>query len=132
MWTPDAYEGAPTPVTAFMSAATKIAALVVTFRVLVTAFPEELGDLAERARPALAIASFAIGNLAALRQTNVKRMLAYSTVGHTGFLLTAVAAGTTLGAAGADVLLPGRLRADEHRRVRGGRDPRARARTPGR
>ena len=97
MWTPDAYEGAPTPVTAFMSAATKVAALIVITRVLVTAFPDE-SDLWTNVLAGLAIASFAIGNLAALRQTNVKRMLAYSTVGHTGFLLTAVAADSPKGA----------------------------------
>ena len=97
MWTPDAYEGAPTPVTAFMSAATKVAALIVITRVLVTAFPDQ-SDLWKNVLAGLAIASFAIGNLAALRQTNVKRMLAYSTVGHTGFLLTAVAADSPKGA----------------------------------
>ena len=97
MWTPDAYEGAPTPVTAFMSAATKVAALIVITRVLVTAFPAQ-SDLWKNVLAGLAIASFAIGNLAALRQTNVKRMLAYSTVGHTGFLLTAVAADSPKGA----------------------------------
>jgi NADH-quinone oxidoreductase subunit N len=73
-----------------MSAATKTAALVVMFRVLVTAFPAQ-SDVWQTAVGGLAIASFVIGNLAALRQTNVKRMLAYSTVGHTGFLFTAVA-----------------------------------------
>jgi NADH-quinone oxidoreductase subunit N len=97
MWTPDAYEGAPTPVTAFMSAATKVAALIVIMRVLVTAFPDQ-SDLWKNVLAGLAIASFAIGNLAAIRQTNVKRMLAYSTVGHTGFLLTAVAADSEKGA----------------------------------
>ncbi len=96
MWTPDAYEGAPTPVTAFMSAATKTIALVVTLRVLVAAFGET-SQVWEVAIGGLAIASFVVGNLAALRQTNVKRMLAYSTVGHTGFLFTAVAAHSTLG-----------------------------------
>jgi NADH-quinone oxidoreductase subunit N len=96
MWTPDAYEGAPTPVTAFMSAATKTIALVVTLRVLVAAFSEN-SQVWEVAIGGLAIASFVIGNLAALRQTNVKRMLAYSTIGHTGFLFTAVAAHSELG-----------------------------------
>ncbi len=115
MWTPDAYEGAPTPVTAFMSAATKVAALIVIMRVLVTAFPGQ-SDIWRNVLAGLAIASFAIGNLAALRQTNVKRMLAYSTVGHTGFLLTAVAAGGALGAQRA-ALLPRRLRGHERRRV---------------
>ncbi len=95
MWTPDAYEGAPTPVTAFMSAATKTIALVVTLRVLVSAFGES-SQVWEVAIGGLAIASFVVGNLAALRQTNVKRMLAYSTIGHTGFLFTAVAAHSEL------------------------------------
>ncbi|MGZ4481680.1 MAG: NADH-quinone oxidoreductase subunit N, partial [Gaiellales bacterium] len=80
MWTPDVYEGAPTPVTAFMSAATKAVALVVMLRVLVTAFPGQSG-VWEVAVAAVAIASFVVGNLAALQQRNVKRMLAYSTVG---------------------------------------------------
>jgi NADH-quinone oxidoreductase subunit N len=97
MWTPDAYEGAPTPITGFMSAATKIAALVIAFRVLTTAFPQE-HDLWQNVLAGLAVVSFAVGNIAALRQTDVKRMLAYSTIGQTGFLLTAVAAGTPLGA----------------------------------
>ena len=96
MWTPDAYEGAPTTVTAFMAAATKTTALIVTLRVLVTAFPA-IDGIWQDAIGAIAIVSFAVGNLAALRQTNVKRMLAYSTVGHTGFLLTAVAAHSVLG-----------------------------------
>ena len=97
MWTPDAYEGAPTPVTAFMSAATKAVALIVTMRVLSVAFPGQ-SDVWETGVAAVAIVSFVWGNLAALRQTNVKRMLGYSTVGHTGFLLTAVAANSNLGA----------------------------------
>ena len=96
MWTPDAYEGAPTPVTTFMSAATKAIALVVILRVLVTAFPGQSGVWSDGIA-AVAIVSFAVGNLAALRQTNVKRMLAYSTIGHTGFLLTAVAADSQVG-----------------------------------
>ncbi len=96
MWTPDAYEGAPTPVTTFMSAATKTIALVLFLRVMVTAFPGQ-HDVWQDGLAAVAIVSFVVGNLGALRQDNVKRMLAYSTVGHTGFLLTAVAAGTTVG-----------------------------------
>jgi NADH-quinone oxidoreductase subunit N len=96
MWTPDAYQGAPTPVTTFMSAATKAAALVVTLRVLTAAFPEQ-HTLWTTVLAALAIASFAIGNLAALAQQDVKRMLAYSTIGHTGFFFTAVAAHSVLG-----------------------------------
>jgi NADH-quinone oxidoreductase subunit N len=97
MWTPDVYQGAPTSVTAFMSAATKAAALVVMLRVLVTAFPEQ-EQIWTVAVAAIAIASLAIGNLAALVQRDVKRLLAYSSVSHAGFMLIAVAADTPLGA----------------------------------
>jgi NADH-quinone oxidoreductase subunit N len=97
MWTPDVYQGSPTPVTAFMSAATKVAALVVTLRVLNTAFPAQ-EDLWTAAVGALAVASLAIGNLAALVQRNVKRLLAYSSVSHAGFMLIPIAAGNALGA----------------------------------
>jgi NADH-quinone oxidoreductase subunit N len=97
MWTPDVYEGAPTSVTAFMSAATKTAALVVTLRVLVTAFPDE-SEIWTIAIAVLACVSLAWGNLAALAQSDVKRLLAYSSVSHAGFLLIAIAAGTERGA----------------------------------
>jgi NADH-quinone oxidoreductase subunit N len=96
MWTPDVYEGAPTSITGFMSAATKAVALVLTLRVLVTAFPD-LDGLWEAGVAALAVASLAVGNLAALVQRNVKRLLAYSSVSHAGFLLIAVAANNDLG-----------------------------------
>ncbi|HZB35793.1 MAG TPA: NADH-quinone oxidoreductase subunit N [Gaiellaceae bacterium] len=96
MWTPDVYEGAPTPVTAFMSAATKAVALVLALRVLVTAFPgeEELWTIAVAV---IACVSLAVGNVAALVQRNLKRMLAYSSVSHAGFMLIAVAANNELG-----------------------------------
>ena len=90
MWTPDAYQGAPTPVTGFMSSATKVAALAVTYRVLVTAFPQD-ARIWTWAIAAIAIASLAVGNIAALTQRNVKRLLAYSSVSHAGFMLIAVA-----------------------------------------
>ena len=96
MWTPDAYQGAPTPVTAFMSSATKIAALVVSYRVLVTAFPHDL-HLWRVAIAVIAILSLAWGNIGALVQRNVKRILAYSSVSHAGFMLIAVAAQNALG-----------------------------------
>jgi NADH-quinone oxidoreductase subunit N len=96
MWTPDVYEGAPTPVTAFMSAATKAVALVVTLRVLVTAFPEQ-AEIWSIAIAVLAVVSLVIGNLAALAQKNVKRLLAYSSVSQAGFMLIAVAANNELG-----------------------------------
>jgi NADH-quinone oxidoreductase subunit N len=96
MWTPDVYQGAPTAVTAFMSAATKAAALVVTLRVLVTAFPEQ-AEIWSVTVAALAVASLVVGNLAALAQKDVKRMLAYSSVSQSGFMLIAIAANTPLG-----------------------------------
>jgi NADH-quinone oxidoreductase subunit N len=97
MWTPDVYEGAPTPLTAFMAAATKTVALVVTLRLLVTAFP---GDayVWTRALAVIAVCSLVIGNLAALVQKGVKRMLAYSSISHAGFMLIAVASNSSLGA----------------------------------
>ncbi len=90
MWTPDVYEGAPTPVTAFMSAATKAAALVLTLRLLVTAFPEE-AEVWTIVLAVIACVSLAVGNLAAIVQTNLKRLLAYSSIAQAGFMLIAVA-----------------------------------------
>jgi len=97
MWTPDVYQGAPSSVTAFMSAATKTAALVLTFRILVTAFPDEI-EVWTIAVAVLACASLVWGNLAALAQRDVKRLLAYSSISHAGFMLIAIAAGTERGA----------------------------------
>jgi NADH-quinone oxidoreductase subunit N len=96
MWTPDVYEGAPTPVTAFMSAATKTVALVVMMRVLVTAFPQE-ARLWTVTIAVIACASLAVGNLAALVQTNVKRMLAYSSISQAGFMLIPISTNSALG-----------------------------------
>ena len=96
MWTPDVYQGAPTPVTAFMAAATKVAALILTMRVLVEAFPTER-DLWTIALAVIVCISLAWGNLAALVQSDVKRMLAYSSVSHAGFLLMPVAAANEAG-----------------------------------
>ncbi len=95
-WTPDVYEGAPTSVTAFMSAATKVAALLLTLRILTVAFPQE-AHLWTIAVAVIACASLVIGNLAALVQKNVKRLLAYSSISHAGFMLIAVAANNALG-----------------------------------
>ena len=96
-WTPDVYQGAPTPVTAFMSAATKATALIVMLRVLRTAFPQE-AHLWTIVVAVLACASLAVGNLAALAQRNVKRMLAYSSISQAGFMLIPIAANNELGA----------------------------------
>jgi len=97
MWTPDVYQGAPTIVTAFMSSATKVAAFALTFRVLRTAFPQE-EHLWSWALAAVAVASLVVGNLAALVQKDVKRMLAYSSISHAGFILIGLSAGSALGA----------------------------------
>src|SRR5205085_321610 len=97
MWTPDVYEGAPTTVTAWMSSATKVAALLLTFRLMTTAFPQD-GRLWGWAFAIVATASLAIGNFAALVQRNVKRILAYSSISHAGFMLIAVASANQLGA----------------------------------
>jgi NADH-quinone oxidoreductase subunit N len=96
MWTPDVYDGAPTPVTGFMAAATKTVALVLALRLLSVGFPEKQ-DLWTIAVAFLACASLAWGNLAALVQRRVKRLLAYSSISHAGFMLIAVAAGNQLG-----------------------------------
>ena len=106
MWTPDVYEGAPTPVTAFMSAATKAAALALTLRLLVTAFPEE-AEVWTIALAVIACVSLAVGNLTAIVQTNVKRLLAYSSIAQAGFMLIAVAsANETSGTALLFFLIP--------------------------
>jgi NADH-quinone oxidoreductase subunit N len=96
MWTPDAYTGAPTPVTAFMSSATKVAALMVTLRLMLVAFPAER-HLWTWAFAGIACASLAIGNFGALVQRNVKRLLAYSSVAQAGFMLIPIAAANSLG-----------------------------------
>ena len=96
MWTPDVYQGAPTSVTAFMSAATKVAALVLTLRILTVAFPAQ-EDLWTVAVAVIAVVSLAVGNFAALVQRDLKRLLAYSSVSHAGFMLIAIAANNALG-----------------------------------
>jgi NADH-quinone oxidoreductase subunit N len=96
MWTPDVYEGAPTPVTGFMAAATKAVALVLMLRLLTVAFPQK-HDVWTIAVAFLVCASLAWGNIAALLQRRVKRLLAYSSISHAGFMLIAVAAANQLG-----------------------------------
>jgi NADH-quinone oxidoreductase subunit N len=98
MWTPDAYEGAPAPITAFMAAAVKAAAFAALIRVFLTAFPG-LYESWDAIAIWLAVLSMAGANLVAIVQGNVKRMLAYSSIAHAGYLLAAVAAGSAIGAA---------------------------------
>ncbi len=97
MWTPDVYEGAPTPVTAFLAAAPKVAAIGLTLRVFFQAF----GDWApqwQQIAVFISVASMLLGAFAAIGQTNIKRLLAYSSIGHMGYALVGVAAGTAAGA----------------------------------
>ncbi len=96
MWTPDVYEGAPTPVTAFFAAAPKLAAMALFARAMVAPF----GDISDDWRPIiaiLAVASMAVGAFSAIVQTNIKRLMAYSSIGHMGFALIGLAAGTPKG-----------------------------------
>ena len=95
MWTPDVYEGAPTAVTAFMATATKTIALATMLRVLVTAF-DASSNVWSTGVGGIAMLSMIVGNIAALRQDNAKRMLAYSSVGQAGYLLIGVVAHTPL------------------------------------
>src|SRR6266851_5907659 len=99
MWTPDVYEGAPTPVTAFFASAPKVAALAVFTRVTLTAFPDILTQW-QQIVVFVAIASMVLGSFAAIGQKNIKRLMAYSSIGHMGFALVGLAAGTAEGAQG--------------------------------
>ena len=96
MWTPDVYQGAPTPVTAYMSAATKIAAFAALIRVLDVAFQALAWDWAPVVW-GLAAVSIVLGSILAIAQTNVKRMLAYSSIAHAGFILTGLTAPGAVG-----------------------------------
>ncbi len=97
MWAPDVYDGSPNPVTAFMAATVKTAAFVAFLRVWLEAFPGEVSAW-HRALVGIAIATMVIGNAIGLQQRNLKRMLAYSSIAHAGFLMVAIAAGTVQGA----------------------------------
>ncbi|MDQ3698300.1 MAG: NADH-quinone oxidoreductase subunit N [Gemmatimonadota bacterium] len=99
MWTPDVYEGAPTPYTAFMAAAVKAAAFATFLRVWFEAFPLSASDpAAHRALWYLAVVTMVVGNVVALAQRNIKRLLAYSSIAHAGYLLVGLVTGTALGA----------------------------------
>jgi NADH-quinone oxidoreductase subunit N len=100
MWAPDVYQGAPTPVTAFLSAGPKAAAFAVFLRIFMTAL-EPIGDRWELLVWGSALLSMTIGNFAALLQTNIKRMLAYSSIAHAGYVMVALAARSQVGTAAA-------------------------------
>jgi NADH-quinone oxidoreductase subunit N len=99
MWTPDVYEGAPTPVTAFFASAPKLAAAALLIRVVIDAFAPITTDW-QQIVSFIAIASMALGSFAAIGQRNIKRLMAYSSIGHMGFALVGLAAGTAAGVQG--------------------------------
>jgi NADH-quinone oxidoreductase subunit N len=106
MWTPDVYEGSPTPVTAFMSVGAKAGGFAALLRVMTVALPELSIDLEgttaawQSTVSVIAALTMILGNIVAISQTNVKRMLAYSSIAHAGYILMAVAAVGTIGVAG--------------------------------
>ena len=104
MWTPDVYEGAPTPVTAFLASAPKVAAMALLVRVMVGPFGD-LFDQWQQIVVPVAIASMLLGAFAAIYQTNIKRLMAYSSIGHMGYVLVGLAAGTEAGVLGIVVYL---------------------------
>jgi NADH-quinone oxidoreductase subunit N len=100
VWAPDVYQGAPAPVSAFLSVGPKAAAFAILLRVFLVAF----GPISDRWTPVVwgcALATMCVGNFAAIKQTNIKRMLAYSSIAHAGYVLVAVTAHSDIGAAAA-------------------------------
>jgi NADH-quinone oxidoreductase subunit N len=104
MWTPDVYEGAPTPVTAFMATAPKVAAVALFVRVLISPFGHLVGQW-QQLIVLVSMASMVLGALAAIGQGNIKRLMAYSSIGHMGYLLVGLAAGTQNGVRGVLIYL---------------------------
>ncbi len=104
MWTPDVYQGAPTPVTAFLAAAPKMAAMALTVRVLMSAFPGMAAQW-QQIVVFLALGSMLLGAFGAIGQTNIKRLMAYSSIGNIGFALVGLAANNAEGLQGVLVYL---------------------------
>ena len=104
MWTPDVYEGAPTPVTSFLGTAPKVAAVALLVRAMVSPFGHLLGQW-QQLIVLVSIASMLLGSLAAIGQRNVKRLMAYSSIGHMGYVLIGLAAGTPVGIRGVLIYL---------------------------
>jgi NADH-quinone oxidoreductase subunit N len=96
MWAPDVYEGAPTPITAYFATAAKVAALALTIRAVLTAFPDALQQW-QQIVIVVSVLSMWLGSLAGIGQNNIKRLMAYSSIGHMGYALLGLAAGTQLG-----------------------------------
>jgi len=96
MWTPDVYQGAPTSVTAFMASGIKVASFAALLRILIVSFPLDQVNWAP-ALWILAVLTMTVGNLIALVQTNIKRMLAYSSIAHAGYMIVGLVSGNSLG-----------------------------------
>ncbi|MDA4630306.1 NAD(P)H-quinone oxidoreductase subunit 2, partial [Escherichia coli] len=104
MWTPDVYEGAPTPVTAFFASAPKMAAMALLTRVAVETFQPITHDW-QQIIVFIAIASMVLGAFAAIGQRNIKRLMAYSSISHMGYALVGLAAGTQVGVRGVAIYM---------------------------
>jgi NADH-quinone oxidoreductase subunit N len=104
MWTPDVYEGAPTPVTAFFASAPKVAAMALFIRVVTVSFEPITSDW-QQIVIFLSIASMALAAFAAIGQNNLKRLLAYSSIGHVGFALVGLSSGTSVGVEGVAIYM---------------------------
>jgi NADH-quinone oxidoreductase subunit N len=99
MWTPDVYEGAPTPITAFFSMSPKVAAMILFLRAMLGPFPDAIHQW-QQIVVLISVLSMALGSFAAIGQANIKRLMAYSSIGHMGYALLGLAAGTTQGVQG--------------------------------
>src|ERR1700753_909668 len=104
MWTPDVYEGAPTPVTAYFATAAKVAAMCLFLRAILSPFPDAIHQW-RQIIIFISVLSMVLGAVAALGQKNIKRLMAYSSIGHMGYALLGLAAGTALGTRGVLIYL---------------------------
>jgi NADH-quinone oxidoreductase subunit N len=99
MWTPDVYEGAPTPITAYLATASKVASFALVLRALLIPFPAAVHQW-QQIIVFISVLSMGLGAFAAIGQTNIKRLMAYSSIGHMGYALLGLAAGTQMGVRG--------------------------------
>ena len=104
MWTPDVYEGAPTPITAYFASAAKVAAVCLFLRAILAPFPHAIAQW-RQIIIFISVLSMALGAFAAIGQKNIKRLMAYSSIGHMGYALLGLAAGTALGVRGVLIYL---------------------------
>jgi NADH-quinone oxidoreductase subunit N len=104
MWTPDVYEGAPTPITAYFATAAKVAAMALFLRAILTPFPHALEQW-RQVVVGISVLSMALGAFAGLGQTNIKRLMGYSSINHMGYALLGLAAGTVVGVRGVLIYL---------------------------